>query len=93
MGVVGLIEWNWENDAHVQAVHTAALRSRRGGSSLNMRKEVVDEHPEVCDFFNAMTTLPSRKSRLWFPRRRRHRHARQSPSRKLIPLPAQVCQH
>ena len=26
-----------------------------------MRKEFVDEHPEVCDFFNAMTTLPLEK--------------------------------
>ena len=57
MGVVGLIEWNWENDAHVKQ-YILPLFVPGAAEFLNMRKEFVDEHPEVCDFFNAMTTLP-----------------------------------
>ena len=60
MGVVGLIEWNWENDAHVKQ-YILPLFVPGAAEFLNMRKEVVDEHPEVCDFFNAMTTLPLEK--------------------------------
>ena len=60
MGVVGLIEWNWENDAHIKQ-YILPLFVPGAAEFLNMRKEVVDEHPEVCDFFNAMTTLPLEK--------------------------------
>ena len=60
MGVVGLIEWNWENDAHVKQ-YILPLFVPGAAEFLNMRKEFVDEHPEVCDFFNAMTTLPLEK--------------------------------
>ncbi len=92
MGVVGLIEWNWENDAHIKQ-YILPLFVPGAAEFLNMRKEVVDEHPEVCDFFNAMTTLPSRKSRPWSPSAARASACTLSLSRRPFPPATQVRQH
>ena len=57
MATIGLIEYNWENeDRHKQYV--LPLFVPGAAEFLNMRMSTVSEHPEVCDFFNAMTTKP-----------------------------------
>ncbi len=57
MATTGLIEYNWENeDRHKQYV--LPLFVPGAAEFLNMRMSTVSEHPEVCDFFNAMTTKP-----------------------------------
>lgn len=57
MATVGLIEYNWENeDRHKQYV--LPLFVPGAAEFFNMRMATVSEHPEVCDFFNAMTTKP-----------------------------------
>ena len=60
MGCVGLIEWNWENPQH-EKQYLLPLFVPGAAEFLNMRKSFVDEHPEVCDFFNKMTRLPIEK--------------------------------
>ena len=60
MGEVGLIEWNWENPQHVKQ-YLLPLFVPGAAEFFNMRKGFVDAHPEVCDFFNAMTRLPLEK--------------------------------
>ena len=57
MATIGLIEYNWENeDRHKQYV--LPLFVPGAAEFLNMRMSTVSEHPEVCEFFNAMTTKP-----------------------------------
>ena len=60
MGEVGLIEWNWENPQHVKQ-YLLPLFVPGAAEFFNMRKGFVDAHPEVCDFFNAMSRLPLEK--------------------------------
>ena len=60
MGEVGLIEWNWENPQHVKQ-YLLPLFVPGAAEFFNMRTGFVDAHPEVCDFFNAMTRLPLEK--------------------------------
>ena len=57
MSCLGLLEYNWENeDRHKQYV--LPLFVPGAAEFLNMRMSVVDEHPEVCDFFERMSRLP-----------------------------------
>ena len=57
MATIGLIEYNWENeDRHKQYV--LPLFVPGAAEFLNMRMSTISEHPEVCEFFNAMTTKP-----------------------------------
>ena len=60
MGCVGLIEWNWENPQH-EKQYLLPLFVPGAAEFLNMRMAVVKEHPEVCDFFEAMARLPLEK--------------------------------
>ena len=60
MGCVGLIEWNWENPQR-EKQYMLPLFVPGAAEFFNMRKSFVDEHPEVCDFFNDMTRLPLEK--------------------------------
>lgn len=60
MGCVGLIEWNWENPQR-EKQYLLPLFVPGAAEFFNMRKSFVDEHPEVCDFFNDMTRLPLEK--------------------------------
>lgn len=57
MAEIGLIEYNWENeDRHKQYV--LPLFVPGAAEFFNMRRSFVEQHPEVCDFFNEMTTKP-----------------------------------
>ncbi len=60
MGCVGLIEWNWENPQH-EKQYLLPLFVPGAAEFFNMRMAVVKEHPEVCDFFEAMARLPLEK--------------------------------
>ena len=57
MAYIGLIEYNWENP---QREKQYVLPRFVPGSAefFNMRKEQIDEHPEVAAFFERMTFLP-----------------------------------
>ena len=57
MAYIGLIEYNWENPQHEKQY---VLPRFVPGSAefFNMRKEQIDEHPEVAAFFERMTFLP-----------------------------------
>ncbi len=57
MATIGLIEYNWENEDHHKQ-YVLPLFVPGAAEFLNMRMSTVSEHPEVCDFFNAMTTKP-----------------------------------
>ena len=57
MSCLGLIEYNWENeDRHKQYI--LPLFVPGAAEFLNMRMDVVKDHPEVCDFFENMSRLP-----------------------------------
>ena len=57
MSCLGLLEYNWENeDRHKQYI--LPLFVPGAAEFLNMRMEVVKDHPEVCDFFENMSRLP-----------------------------------
>ncbi len=57
MAYIGLIEYNWENPRREKQY---VLPRFVPGSAefFNMRKDQVDEHPEVAAFFERMTFLP-----------------------------------
>ncbi len=57
MSVVGLIEYNWENEDHHKQ-YVLPLFVPGAAEFLNMRMELVKDHHEVCDFFEAMARLP-----------------------------------
>ena len=60
MGCIGMIEWNWENKDRTKQ-YILPLFVPGSAEFFNMRRSLVNEHPEVCDFFNAMTQLPLEK--------------------------------
>ena len=57
---IGMIEYNWENDAHEKQY---VLPQFVPGSAefMVMNKDLVEEHPVVADFFEQMTRLPLEK--------------------------------
>ncbi len=60
MSCIGLLEYNWENTQHVKQ-YLLPLFVPGAAEFFNMRKDFVDEHPEVCDFFERMARLPLEK--------------------------------
>ncbi len=60
MSCIGLLEYNWENPQHVKQ-YLLPLFVPGAAEFFNMRKDFVDEHPEVCDFFERMARLPLEK--------------------------------
>ena len=60
MSCIGLLEYNWENTQHVKQ-YLLPLFVPGAAEFFNMRKDFVDEHPEVCDFFERMSRLPLEK--------------------------------
>ena len=57
MSCIGLLEYNWENPQHKKQ-YLLPLFVPGAAEFFNMRKDFVDEHPEVCDFFERMSRLP-----------------------------------
>lgn len=57
MGEVGLIEYNWENPTKTKQ-YVLPYFVPGSAEFFNMRKETVDKHPEVCEFFYNMARLP-----------------------------------
>ena len=60
MSVVGLIEFNWENEDH----HKQYVLPRFVPGSaefMMMNEKQVEEHPELADFFEQMSRLPLEK--------------------------------
>ena len=92
MGCIGMIEWNWENKDRTKQ-YILPLFVPGSAEFFNMRRSLVNEHPEVCDFFNAMTQLPLEKvTAMVPPRRSRHWYACH-PRRESNPRQFQVRQH
>ena len=60
MSCIGLLEYNWENPQHKKQ-YLLPLFVPGAAEFLNMRESFVNEHPEVCDFFERMSRLPLEK--------------------------------
>lgn len=60
MSYVGLLEYNWENPQH-EKQYILPLFVPGSAEFVNMRKETLEEHPEVASFFERMTRLPLEK--------------------------------
>lgn len=60
MATIGLIEYTWGGKEHTRENKRYVLPMYVPGSAelVNMNLKVVEEHPEVCDFFERMTFLP-----------------------------------
>ncbi len=56
----GLLEWNYENDAH-EKQWVLPMFVPGSGEFSNMNKDLIDEHPELGMFFEHMTRLPLEK--------------------------------
>ncbi len=63
MATVGLLEYQWGGREHTRENKLYVLPLFVPGSAelLNMNSKVVEEHPEVCNFFEKMTFLPLEK--------------------------------
>ncbi len=53
----GLVEWNYENDAH-EKQWVLPMFVPGSGEFSNMNKDLIEEHPELGMFFEHMTRLP-----------------------------------
>lgn len=53
----GLVEWNYENEAH-EKQWVLPMFVPGSGEFSNMNKDLIDEHPELGMFFEHMTRLP-----------------------------------
>ena len=60
MSCIGLLEYNWENPQRKKQ-YLLPLFVPGAAEFLNMRESFVNEHPEVCDFFERMSRLPLEK--------------------------------
>ena len=60
MSCIGLLEYNWENPQHKKQ-YLLPLFVPGAAEFFNMRESFVNEHPEVCDFFERMSRLPLEK--------------------------------
>ena len=60
MSWTGLLEWNYENDAH-EKQYVLPMFVPGSGEFSNMNKDLIDEHPELGYFFEHMTRLPLEK--------------------------------
>lgn len=60
MSWTGLIEWNYENEAH-EKQYVLPMFVPGSGEFSNMNKDLIEEHPELGMFFEHMTRLPLEK--------------------------------
>ena len=60
MSVIGLLEYNWENEKR-EKQYVLPMFVPGSAEFTNMRKEQLDEHPELAQFFERMTFLPLEK--------------------------------
>ena len=60
MSWAGLLEWNYENEAH-EKQYVLPMFVPGSGEFSNMNKDLIDEHPELGYFFEHMTRLPLEK--------------------------------
>ncbi len=60
MSYIGLLEYNWENAEH-EKQYVLPMFVPGSAEFTNMRKEQLDEHPELAQFFERMTFLPLEK--------------------------------
>ena len=60
MSYIGLLEYNWENEKR-EKQYILPMFVPGSAEFTNMRKEQLDEHPELAQFFERMTFLPLEK--------------------------------
>lgn len=60
MSVIGLIEYNWENEDHHKQ-YVLPMFVPGCAEFMVMNKEQVEEHTEIADFFEQMSRLPLEK--------------------------------
>ena len=60
MSVIGLIEYNWENEDHHKQ-YILPMFVPGCAEFMVMHKTQVEEHPEIADFFEQMARLPLEK--------------------------------
>lgn len=60
MSVIGLIEYNWENEDHHKQ-YVLPMFVPGCAEFMMMNKKQVEEHPELADFFEQMARLPLEK--------------------------------
>lgn len=60
MSVIGLIEYNWENEKH-EKQYVLPMFVPGCAEFMVMNKEQVEEHTEIADFFEHMSRLPLEK--------------------------------
>ncbi len=60
MSEVGLLEYNWENPKR-EKQYVLPMFVPGSAEFTNMKKEQLDEHPELAQFFERMTFLPLEK--------------------------------
>ena len=60
MSVIGLIEYNWENEDHHKQ-YILPMFVPGSAEFMVMNKDQVEEHTEIADFFDQMTRLPLEK--------------------------------
>ena len=60
MATIGLLEYHWGGREHTRENKLYVLPLYVPGSAelMNMNNKLVNEHPEVCSFFEHMTRLP-----------------------------------
>lgn len=60
MCIVGILEYNWENPAHVKQ-YVLPMFVPGSAEFSNMNKKQLEEHPELGRFFERMSRLPLEK--------------------------------
>lgn len=60
MSVIGLLEYNWENEDHHKQ-YVLPMFVPGCAEFMNMNKEQVEAHPEIAKLFNQMSRLPLEK--------------------------------
>lgn len=60
MSVIGLIEYNWENENH-EKQYILPMFVPGCAEFMNMNKAQVESHPEIARLFNEMSRLPLEK--------------------------------
>ncbi len=60
MAVVGLVEYNWENEKH-EKQYVLPMFVPGSAEFTNMNQKQLDEHPELARFFERMSRLPLEK--------------------------------
>lgn len=60
MSIIGMIEYNWENDDH-HIQYVLPMFVPGCAEFMMMNKTQVEEHPELADFFENMSRIPLEK--------------------------------